>query len=178
MSRCRFVFALCLKVCLLVAFATTSSASAANGANGANGATLTGTITWIYDADTFEIAPHGKVRLLGIDAPEKDHSDRDRNFTKLGIAQKRLRPIHGEGLAWCLHNLKGRQVTLTFDRERRDRHGRMLAYLHLSDGRLVNRLLLEQGLVIVYRRFPLVFKQDFLAAEAEARKHGRGLWAR
>lgn len=141
-------------------------------------ATLAGTVTWIYDADTFDIAPHGKVRLLGIDAPEKADSDRDRNFTKLGIVAKRLRPIHGAGLAWCLHNVKDRQVILTFDATRRDRHGRLLAYVHLPDGRLLNRVLLEEGLVIVYRGFPVALKQDFLAAEAEAREQGVGLWVR
>ncbi|MCM2263860.1 MAG: thermonuclease family protein [Desulfuromonadales bacterium] len=141
-------------------------------------ASLTGTVNWVYDADTFDVAPHGKVRLLGVDAPEKANSDRDRNFTGLGIAQKRLRSIHGAGLAWGLHNVKGRQVTLTFDNTRRDRHGRLLAYVHLPDGRLLNRVLLEEGLVIVYRRFPIDLKQDFLAAEARAKNRGVGLWAR
>lgn len=169
MFQRRLAAIICFGVCLLMVLA----AGAAAG-----DATLTGTVTWIYDADTFEIAPHGKVRLLGIDAPEKDDSDRDEKFVKLGIARKRLRPVHGEGLAWCLRNLKGRQVTLAFDRERRDRHGRMLAYVSSPDGRMINRLLLEQGLVIVYRHFPIILQQDFLAAEAEARQRGRGLWAR
>lgn len=144
-------------------------------------AALTGLVTWIHDADTLEVAPHGKVRLLGIDAPEKTASDRDDKFVKLGIVRGNLRAVHGAGLAWCLHHLKGQKVTLTFDttqRERRDRHGRLLAYLHLPDGRLLNRVLLEEGLVIVYRRFPIDLKQDFLAAEAAAKKRGVGLWAR
>lgn len=141
-------------------------------------APLTGTVTWIYDADTFDVAPHGRVRLLGIDAPEKTASDRDRNFARLGIAGRHLRKVHGAGLAWCLHNLKGRQVTLTFDKTRRDRYGRLLAYVHLADGRLLNRWLLEEGLVIVYRRFPFERKNDFLAAEAAAKLNRRGLWAR
>lgn len=146
--------------------------------NAAPPATLTGTVSWIYDADTFEVPPHGKVRLLGIDAPEKEASDRDEKFVRLGIARKRLRPGHGEGLTWCLRNVKGEQVTLTFDRERRDRHGRLLAYVSFPDGRLVNRLLLEQGLVIVYRRFDIARKNEFFAAEAEAKQRNLGLWAR
>lgn len=144
-------------------------------------AALAGTVTWIYDADTYEVAPHGKVRLLGIDAPEKTASDRDEKFVKLGIPRKNLRAAHGAGLSWCIHHVKGEKVTLTFDtaqKERRDRHGRLLAYIHLADGRLVNRTLLEQGLVIVYRRFPLDLKQDFLAAEAGAKQAAVGLWAR
>jgi micrococcal nuclease len=141
-------------------------------------ATLTGTVTWIYDADTLEVAPHGRVRLLGIDAPEKSVSDRDSNFTRLGIAAKQLRSIHGAGLAWCLHNVKGNQVSLLLEESPRDRHGRLLAYVRLPDGRLLNRVLLEEGLVIVYRRFPFDLKADFLTAEARAKQDRVGLWTR
>jgi micrococcal nuclease len=148
------------------------------GAAPAKPATLTGTVTWIYDADTLEVAPHGRVRLLGIDAPEKSASDRDRNFTKFGIAARRLRSIHGAGLAWCLHNVKGSQVSLISEGSPRDRHGRLLAYVRLPDGRLLNRVLLEEGLVIVYRRFPFDLKADFLAAEERARHDHVGLWSR
>jgi micrococcal nuclease len=139
---------------------------------------LTGTVAWVYDADTLEVAPHGKVRLLGIDAPEKTASDRDRNFVKLGIAPRQLRSTHGAGLAWCIHNVKGRRVELLLEEPARDRHGRLLAYVRLPDGRLLNRILLEQGLVVVYRRFPFAFKTDFLAAEEQARREQAGLWAR
>jgi micrococcal nuclease len=151
--------------------------TAASGAPAAP-ATLTGTVTWVYDADTLDVAPHGKVRLLGVDAPEKTASDRDQSFTRLGIARKRLRSAHGAGIAYGIDNIKGKTVTLTFDSTRRDRHGRLLAYVHFSDGRLLNRLLLEEGLVIVYRRFDFARKDDFLAAEAEAKRRGAGLWTR
>lgn len=137
---------------------------------------LTGTVTWVHDADTLEVTPHGKVRLLGIDAPEKNASSRDDKFTALGAPRSRLRPIHALGLAWCIEQVKNRPVTLTFDSTRRDRHGRLLAYVRLPDGRLLNRLLLEEGLVIVYRRFPFRLKTEFLAAESKARQEGVGLW--
>ena len=138
---------------------------------------LTGTVTWVYDADTLDIAPHGKVRLLGIDAPEKSASDRDQAFVRLGILPKRLRAIHGAGIAYGISNVKGKAVTLTAGTTPRDRHGRLLAYVSLADGRLLNRLLLEEGLVIVYRRFDFAGKDDFLAAEAAAKRRGVGLWS-
>ena len=137
-----------------------------------------GTVAWVYDADTLEVTPHGKVRLLGIDAPEKTPSDRDQAFVKRGVARRRLREVYGEGLAWSIGNVKGRQVVLTFDHPERDRHGRLLAYVRLPDGRLLNRVLLEQGLVIVYRRFAFALKDEFLAAEGEAQRRGDGLWKR
>ncbi len=167
---------LCRSLILALLAATLLFAQA--GAAPSKPATLTGTVTWIYDADTFEVAPHGKVRLLGIDAPEKFASDRDRNFTRLGIAAKRLRSIHGAGLAWCIHNVKGHQVSLLLEESPRDRHGRLLAYIRLPDGRLLNRVLLEEGLVIVYRRFPFELKTDFMAAETRAQQDQVGLWAR
>jgi micrococcal nuclease len=67
-------------------------------------------------------------------------------------------------------------VTLTFDHERHDRYGRTLAYVTLADGRLLNRLLLEEGHAIVYRRFDFRLKNDFLAAEERARGKGAGMW--
>lgn len=138
----------------------------------------TGTVTWVVDADTLEVTPHGTVRLLGIDAPEKGPSARDQAFIDLGIPRSRLRQIHGEGLAWSIRNLKGQQVSLTFEQPQRDRHGRLLAYLYLADGRLLNRLLLQQGLVTVYRRFDFGRKEEFLAVEAQAKQRGVGLWTR
>jgi len=138
----------------------------------------TGTVTWVYDADTLEGTPHGKVRLLGIDAPEKAASERDQALIKLGVVRNRLRTVHGEGLAWTIRNVKGCQVALTFGHRERDHHGRLLAYVRLPDGRLLNRVLLEEGLAIVYRRFDFALKDDYLTAEAEARQRGAGLWKR
>ena len=139
-------------------------------------ARLSGSVTWVHDADTLEIAPHGKVRLLGIDAPEKSNSSRDEQFLALGTSRQHLRSIHQEGLAWCIRHVKGQQVTLGFDQTRRDRYGRLLAYVYLADGRLLNRTLLEEGLVIVYRRFPFRLKNEFLAVESAARERRAGLW--
>jgi len=165
-----------VRFALLLLLLWLPATAAANAA--ASPAARTGTVTWIYDADTLEVTPLGKVRLLGIDAPEKTASDRDQTFVKLGVAQARLRVVHGEGLAWSIGNVKGQQVVLTFDHPERDRHGRLLAYVHLPDGRLLNRVLLEQGLVIVYRRFAFTLKDAFLAAEGDAQRRGVGLWKR
>jgi micrococcal nuclease len=136
-----------------------------------------GTVTWVYDADTLRVEPHGRVRLIGIDAPEKAASARDRAFTSLGIAPGRLRPVYAAGLDWSIRNVKGQTVTLRPGQPERDRHGRLLAYVLLADGRLLNRLLLEEGLVIVYRRAPFPAMEDFLAAEAAARQRSVGLWS-
>ncbi len=144
----------------------------------ADGRELRGQVLWIYDGDTLKVEGVGKVRLIGIDTPERENSDRDNFFVKLGIPKKNLRKGAGAALHFNIANVKGKTVKLSFDREEKDRHGRTLAYVTLPDGRLLNRLLIEEGLAVVYRRFDFRYKDDFLAAEAEAKRKGVGLWDR
>jgi micrococcal nuclease len=141
-----------------------------------SGPVLQGTVTWIYDGDTLKVDPHGKVRLIGIDTPERENSKRDSYLIKKGISAARQRDIYQQAKAFNIKQVKGQQVTLTLDDPERDRYGRLLAYLQLPDGRMLNRVLLEQGLAVVYRRFSFRMKEDFLTAEAEAMKNKRGLW--
>ncbi|GAB4553559.1 MAG: hypothetical protein Tsb0017_05050 [Geothermobacteraceae bacterium] len=138
----------------------------------------TGKVTWIYDGDTLKVEGIGKVRLLGIDAPEHEDSYRDRFYRRWNIPPRRLRAIATESLRFQIDTVKGKVVTLSFDRERADKYGRVLAYVTLPDGRLLNRLLLQKGYATVFRRYDFRLKQDFLSAEAEARRAGVGLWQR
>ena len=137
---------------------------------------LQGTVAWIYDGDTLKIDPLGKVRLIGIDTPERENSQRDRYLIKQGISATKQRQIYQRAKEFNIEKVKGQKVTLSLDDTSRDRHGRLLAYVRLSDGRLLNRVLLEQGMAVVYRRFSFRMKEDFLAAEAEAKKNKLGLW--
>ncbi|MBE0575880.1 MAG: thermonuclease family protein [Desulfuromonadales bacterium] len=138
---------------------------------------LQGTVTWIYDGDTLEIDTLGKVRLIGIDVPERESSSRDRYLANRGIAAARQREIYRDAKQFNISQVKGQRVSLILDEPPRDRHGRLLAYVYLPDGRLLNRLLIEQGLAVVYRRFNFSMKDDFLAAETRAKRDGVGMWA-
>lgn len=137
---------------------------------------LQGKVSWVYDGDTLRVDGIGKVRLIGIDTPEKDASPRDEFYRRWDIAPQQLRNIARRALEFCISEAKGKTVTLTVDKTPRDRHGRLLAYVHLPDSRLLNRLLLERGLATVYRRFEFVMKEDFLEAERQARTQKIGLW--
>ncbi len=138
---------------------------------------LTGKVLWIYDGDTIKVSGIGKVRLIGIDTPEHERSDRDRSFTRLGIPARNLRPTAKAALHYNIDRVKNHPVRLVTDTDTHDRYGRLLAYVYLDDGTLLNRLLLEQGFAIVYRRFDFALKEDFLAAEARAQNARKGLWA-
>lgn len=135
-----------------------------------------GRVSWIYDGDTLKVDGVGKVRLIGIDTPEKESSPRDDAYCRAGIAPRQLRLGAKRATDFMIRIAKGKIVTLTFDRDKNDRYGRILAYVTLADGRMLNRELLKEGLACVYRRFDFRLKDDFLRTEAVARGEGRGLW--
>lgn len=131
------------------------------------GAALEATVTAVFDGDTIEVGwgrRRERVRLLGVDAPETVHPDR---------------PVEcggPEASAFTSRRLLGRRVSLTFDRERRDRYGRLLAFVAV-DGARVNDELLMLGLARLLVIPPNGARgRVMLALELEARSAGRGLW--
>ncbi|MEZ4598289.1 MAG: thermonuclease family protein [Syntrophotaleaceae bacterium] len=137
---------------------------------------LSGKVLWVYDGDTLEVSGVGKVRMIGIDAPEREPSPRDDFFLRRGIAPGTLRRIHRQGLDFLIGTVKGEMVYLEGEKPKRDRHGRLLAYVFLSDGQCLNKTMLDKGYAVVYRRFDFSRKPDFLKAEESARRQKQGLW--
>ena len=72
----------------------------------------------------------------------------------------------------------GSTVTLERDVSERDRFGRLLRYVYLDDGRMVNELLLAEGFATI-ATFPpdLRYLDRFREAESVARAELRGLWS-
>ena len=121
----------------------------------------------VIDGDTIEVAMAGRrdrVRLLGVDTPET-------------VDEHRPVGCYGpEASAYTRHRLAGRTVRLRFDRQRRDRYGRLLAYVEI-DGRRFNDELLARG----YARLLVIppngrHGRAMLDEELAARSAGRGLW--
>ncbi len=72
-----------------------------------------------------------KVRYIGINTPETKHPTKgvERYGKEASEANRKL--------------VDGNTVSLKFDVEQRDRYGRLLAYVYLEDGTLVNAWLLK-----------------------------------
>ena len=71
-----------------------------------------------------------------------------------------------------------RRLCLERDVSELDRFGRLLRYAWLPDGRLVNEVLVAEGLAVVDTFPPDVKYVDrFLAAQSSAREAGLGQWA-
>jgi micrococcal nuclease len=139
----------------------------------------TGIVRRVVDGDTLELEDGRRVRLLGVDTPETKHPD------------KPVERGGPEAAAWTKTRIERRPVRLEFDRERRDRHGRWLAYVfdatHASTttatansatGAFLNEELVRAGWSRADARFPL--RSEYLRrlreAEQEAKDAGRGLW--
>lgn len=136
-----------------------------------------GKVTWVYDGDTIKVEKIGKVRLIGIDSPEREASYRDRYYrNKHSIPAATLRKIAQQAKEFNLNKAKGERVRLATDHEERDKHGRLLAYVYLPGGKMLNRLLLKEGLAAVFRRYDFRYKKEFIKLEQRAQKKKRGLW--
>ncbi|MDK9637869.1 thermonuclease family protein [Enterobacter hormaechei] len=123
-------------------------------------ADISARIVRVLDGDTVEVLETGnrltRVRLAGIDAPEKNQpfGQRSRQELTSMVAQ--------------------RNVTITG--EETDRYGRRLGtvWLGATD---VNAAQIRKGLAWVYRYHGKPARADYAQLEAEARRQGIGLWS-
>jgi len=71
----------------------------------------------------------------------------------------------------------GGLITIEFDVQERDRYKRLLGYVYLPNGNMLNEEIVKAGYASVMTIPPNVKYEDrFLIAYQEARKDKRGLW--
>ncbi|HVE67926.1 MAG TPA: thermonuclease family protein [Solirubrobacteraceae bacterium] len=127
-------------------------------------------MTRVVDGDTVHVLVGGvreKVRYIGVDTPE---------------SRRPGTPVQCFARAAGAFNARlvgGRRVRLVTDLERRDRYGRLLAYVYREpDGLFVNAELVKRGFATVLTVPPNVrHAVEFLRHQRAARRAGRGLWS-
>jgi micrococcal nuclease len=121
----------------------------------------------VVDGDTIVLASGERVRYIGVDTPESVKPGTPvQCFAKAaGRANERL--------------VAGEPVRLRFDAERRDRYGRLLAYVYRDrDGLFVNAELVRRGYATTLTIPPNVAHAgEFRRLARSARREGRGLWS-
>jgi micrococcal nuclease len=142
-----------------------------------------GIVTRVLDGDTLDVKLDGgarRVRLIGVDTPEtRENTKLARDVRRTGRSREALLELGRTAAAFTRDAVLGREVRLELDVERRDRYGRVLAYVWLSDGRLLNAELLREGHAMLMTVPPNVRHVDlFRRLQTEAREARRGMWRR
>jgi micrococcal nuclease len=121
----------------------------------------------IYDGDTIGAVVDGrfeKIRLLGIDAPEMDQ-----------------RPW-GKKSRECLRALisaADSRIYIEYDIQRRDKYGRILAYIWSQDRKMLNEEMMKKGCAVLFTFPPNVrYAERLRAAQKKAQEDKTGLWGK
>jgi micrococcal nuclease len=125
--------------------------------------------TRVIDGDTIIVEIGGKeerVRLIGVDTPETVHPSKPVEY------------FGKEASEFTRKMVEGKRVKLEYDWQRRDKYGRLLAYVYLEDGTFLNAEIIKQGYGFAYTRFPFKYLEKFRQYEREARENNRGLWGK
>ena len=140
------------------------------------------TVTRIVDGDTIKVFYLGNeesIRLIGIDTPEsrvnkktKRDANRSGQDIETIIAMGKRATGYVEGLV-----KPGDLITIEFDVQERDRYKRLLGYVYLSNGKMLNEEIIKAGYANVMTIPPNVkYKDKYLRAYKQAREDKRGLW--
>lgn len=112
----------------------------------------------IIDGDTFILSDGRKVRMLGIDTPERGDLYYDEATEEL----KRL--------------LQGGKVKLTRDVSSTDKYGRLLRHAYVGD-QWINAQMISGGFARMVTFQPdNMHVSEFQQLEREARENNRGIW--
>lgn len=140
----------------------------------------TSSVKRVVDGDTFELENGERVRLLGIDTPEKFTSNKmDSDSKKSGLDVETIKQLGEAASHYADSLMKGRKIFLVSDplNDDKDRYGRLLRYVYTDDGMLYNLKIILDGYAFAYTNFPVIMKDTFIRAEESARKNKRGLWS-
>lgn len=127
-------------------------------------------ISHFVDGDTIAVDMNGhdeKIRFIGVDTPE---------------THKPNTPVQCYGpaaAAFTKNTIGNNRVRLASDplSTDRDRYGRLLRYVYLPDGTLLNEKLIQEGYGFYYPYFPFTKSKQFNADEQAAMAAHKGLWA-
>jgi micrococcal nuclease len=144
-------------------------------------------VVGIIDGDTLVVKYQGKeqkVRIIGMDTPEVSYNWKTKSDMKKSGKDLKTIIAQGKQASNFVRKLvkKGDLVSLEFDLQKMeppkdDKPARLLAYVYLSDGRMLNEVIVKEGYRQVYTVPPNVkYVERFRKAERGAREKRKGLW--
>lgn len=126
-------------------------------------------VTDFADGDTISVDMNGqteRIRFIGVDTPETNDPRKAvqcfgqaaSDFTKQLISNQPVR-LESDPLS-----------------TNRDRYDRLLRYVYLPDGRLVQAEIIRHGFGFAYVSFPFGKLDEFKQLQMDAQQQQRGLW--
>lgn len=129
-------------------------------------------ISRVVDGDTLKVKIGDKedtIRLIGINTPES-------------VDPRTVVECFGKEASLKMKELaEGKEVLIVKDptQNERDKYNRILAYVYLKDGTLLNQKMIDDGYAFEYTyNIPYEFQTEFKESEKNARAKGLGLWDR
>lgn len=144
--------------------------------------TFTAEVIRVIDGDTIKVNLQGQtesIRLIGIDTPEsRKNGKATRDSDRSGQDVAAIISQGKEAAAFTRSRVKkGDTVRIETDVQQRDKYRRILAYVWLSNGTMLNEAIVRAGYAQPATFPPNVRYQGlFLEAARDARRNGRGLW--
>lgn len=127
-------------------------------------------VSKVVDGDTIYVLIGGKkqtIRLIGVDTPE------------MVDPRRPVQCFGKEASAFIKSLLTGKSVRLEVDetQDNKDKYNRLLRYVYLEDGTLVNQELIVHGYGHEYTyEVPYKYQEAFIQAEKTAQLEKKGLW--
>jgi micrococcal nuclease len=126
-------------------------------------------IDHFIDGDTIAVKMNGTVepvRFIGVDTPE---------------THKPNTPVQCYGpaaAAFTKQQIGSQRVRLVADAQStdRDRYNRLLRYVYLPNGTLLDQALVAGGYGFAYVQFPFTKSASFTQSQADAQSNHKGLW--
>ena len=126
-------------------------------------------VTEFIDGDTIAVNMNGTVeiiRMIGVDTPETHRPETPvqcygveaSNYTKQLIGKNKVR-LQADPL-----------------NTNRDRYNRLLRYVYLPDGALLESKIISEGYGFAYTQFPFQRAAEFEGLENQAERSKKGLW--
>lgn len=124
-------------------------------------------VAHVYDGDTIKLVDGRKLRLIGINTPERGRDGKDDEPFYL-VAKNQLQKII---------KANNNQIKIVFGESKRDRYKRVLAHIFTMNNKNITAMLIKNGMGFTIAIPPNIQLLDcYQNAEHEAQKQKRGIW--